>query len=137
MRRAARRWSSVRRALFAPAALCAAVACAGAPKDPAATPVASNPAVESPQINRGSSPQLRIPASSSGRAPVRVEIEVMVDAEGRPDMRTFKATGVGADLNRDALFTWIEGSSFRPARLEGRSVPGLFRMRLEASTRRM
>jgi hypothetical protein len=68
---------------------------------------------------------------------VRVEIEVMVDAEGRPDMRTFKATGMGADLNHDALVTWIQNSSFRPARLDGRSIPGLFKMRLEAAVRRM
>lgn len=126
--------ASVRRT-FAFGALAAAVACASAPKDPA--PPAAQAVVEPPQINRGTSPQLRVPVSYSGRAPVRVEIEVMITADGQPDMRTFRATGLGADVNRDALFTWIEGSSFRPARVEGRAVPGLFRMRLEAAVRRM
>jgi hypothetical protein len=130
--------TSARRRFIALAALGATVACASASatNDPA-PPAAAQPVVEPPQINRGNSPQLRIPPSYSGRAPVRVEIEVMVDAGGQPDMRTFKATGLGADINHDALFTWIEGSSFRPARIEGRSVPGLFKIRLEAAVRRM
>jgi hypothetical protein len=132
-----RRWSSARRALFAPVALFAVVACAGTPKDPAASPATSGPVVDPPQMSRGTAPQLRIPASYSGRAPVRVQIEVMIDADGRPDMRTFKAVGLGADINRDALYAWIESASFRPARIDGRSVPGLFKMELQASVRRM
>ena len=90
-----------------------------------------------PELLRGARPELRVPASTSTRATVRIELEVMVDESGRPDMRTFKAVGLGADLNGDALRTWIEGASFRPARLDGRAVPGLFKMRLEASARRM
>lgn len=86
---------------------------------------------------RGTAPQLRIPASTSSRPTVRVQIEVMVDEMGRPDMKTFKATGPGADVNRDALRSWIEAASFRPARLAGRDVPGFFRMGLDASVRRM
>jgi hypothetical protein len=125
------------RPVVALVALLASFACASAPQDPAAAPVADAAAIDPPQISRGNAPQLRIPASYSGRAPVRVDIQVMVDAEGRPDMRTFKATGLGADINRDALYTWIESSSFRPARVDGRLVPGLFRMRLEAAVRRM
>jgi hypothetical protein len=127
----------IQRPVFVLAALLATLSCAGTPKDPAAAPAAGAAAIDPPQLNRGTPPQLRIPPSYSGRAPVRVEIEVMIDAGGRPDMRTFKATGLSADINRDALFTWIETSSFRPARLDGRSVPGLFKTRLEASTRRM
>ena len=128
--------ASARRCFIALATLGVIAACAGAPKDPVPA-VPADAAVEPPQINHGTPPQLRVPVSYSGRAPVRVEIEVMVDATGQPDMRTFKATGLGADINRDALSTWIEGSSFRPARLEGRSVAGLFKMRLEAAVRRM
>ena len=87
---------------------------------------------------RGSpSPTLRIPASVSTRATVRVEIEVMVDAAGRPDMKSFKATGLGAAQNADALRAWIEGANFRPARLDGSPVPGLFKTRLEARVQRM
>jgi hypothetical protein len=128
--------ASIRRTFAALAMLTASMACASAAKDPASA-TAAKVMVEPPQINRGNAPQLRVPVSYSGRAPVRVDIEVMINADGQPDMQTFKATGLGADINRDALFTWIEGSSFRPARVEGRSVPGLFRMRLEAAVRRM
>ncbi|HET7187246.1 MAG TPA: hypothetical protein VFI52_03795 [Gemmatimonadaceae bacterium] len=90
-----------------------------------------------PELLRGTHPELRVPTSTSTRATVRIELEVMVDESGRPDMRTFRAVGPGADINADALRTWIEGAGFRPARLDGRAVPGLFKMRLEASVRRM
>ncbi len=110
-------------------ALLLSAACAGAPRDPdSGTATAAS---------RAEPPQLRVPASTSTRATVRVDIEVMVDAAGRPDMKTFKATGLGADLNADALRTWIEAANFRPARLDGSPVPGLFKMRLEAASRRM
>lgn len=135
-----RSWSSARHALFTPVVLCAVVACVSTPKDPAAAPAApatSGPAVDPPQMSRGTPPQLRIPVSYSGRAPVRVQIEVMIDGDGRPDMKTFRAIGLGADINRDALYTWIESASFRPARIDGRSVPGLFKMELQAAVRRM
>ena len=118
-------------------ALLVTLACAGAAHDPADAAAPAAPAVESPQIMRGTTPQLRVPASTSSRPTVRVQIEVMVDEMGRPDMKTFKATGPGADVNRDALRSWIEGASFRPARLDGRAIPGLFRMSLDASVRRM
>jgi hypothetical protein len=91
--------------------------------------------VEPPQMNRGSPmPEIRVPISTSGRATVRVDIEVMVDALGQPDMNTFKAAGV-VD-NMDAIRRWIAGASFRPARLDGQAVPGLFKMKLEARARR-
>lgn len=118
-------------------ALLVTLACAGAAHDPADAAAPAAPAVESPQIMRGTTPQLRVPTSTSSRPTVRVQIEVMVDEMGRPDMKTFKATGPGADVNRDALRSWIEGASFLPARLDGRVVPGLFRMSLGASVRRM
>jgi len=111
-------------------------ACAGASKDPAGAPATTTTA-QPPELLRGARPELRVPTSTSTRATVRIELEVMVDESGRPDMRTFKAVGPGADLNGDALRTWIEGASFRPARLDGHAVPGLFKMRLEAAVRRM
>lgn len=127
------RSSKVLVALLPLSLLCA---CAGAPKDPTDAPAATT-AVRPPELLRGTRPDLRVPTSTSSRATVRIELEVMVDADGSPDMRTFKAVGPGADLNGDALRTWIEGASFRPARLGDHAVPGLFKMRLEASARRM
>ena len=71
-------------------------------------------------------------SNSAGRSPVRVTIEVMIDADGRPDMKTFKVTGFGAAENQDALARWIEQSSFQPARSGGQPVPGLYQAKLEA-----
>ena len=127
------RSSKVLVALLPLSLLCA---CAGASKDPTGAPTATT-AVRPPELLRGTRPELRVPTSTSSRATVRIDLEVMVDANGSPDMRTFKAVGPGADMNGDALRTWIEGASFRPARLDGHAVPGLFKMRLEAAVRRM
>ena len=127
------RSSKVLVALLPLSLLCA---CAGASKDPTGAPTATT-AVRPPELLRGTRPELRVPTSTSSRATVRIDLEVMVDANGSPDMRTFKAVGPGADMNGDALRTWIEGASFRPARLGDHAVPGLFKMRLEASSRRM
>ncbi|MFL5594472.1 MAG: hypothetical protein ACJ785_07665 [Gemmatimonadaceae bacterium] len=81
-------------------------------------------------------PDLRLPANAStnasGRSPVRVEIEVLVDDAGRPDMNTFKVTGFGAVENSDALRRWIEQAMFRPAHLGDQPVPGVFHTKLEA-----
>jgi hypothetical protein len=126
---------SLIRSFIASAALLAVAACASAPKEQPSGEVSTR-AVEPPQMNRGSPmPEIRVPISTSGRATVRVDIEVMVDAQGQPDMNTFKAVGV-VD-NMDAIRRWIANSSFRPAQLDGRSVPGLFKMKLEARARRM
>lgn len=127
------RSSTILVALLPLSLLCA---CAGASKDPTGAPAAST-AVRPPELLRGTHPELRVPMSTSSRATVRIELEVMVDANGSPDMRTFKAVGPGADINGDALRTWIEGASFRPARLGDHAVPGLFKTRLEVSSRRM
>ena len=120
-------------------ALVLMAACASAPRDQSSTDATpASRTVEPPQMNRGSPPpEIRVPTSTSNRATVRVELEVMVDAMGRPDMTTFKATGQGADINRDALRRWMEAASFRPARLDGRPVPALFKTYFQASVRRM
>jgi len=83
-------------------------------------------------LSRGTPPELRVPNNSSGRSPVRVTIEVLIDSTGRADMTTFKVTGFGASENKDALTRWIEQAIFRPAHLGNQPVPGLYRTRLEA-----
>jgi hypothetical protein len=98
-------------------------------------------AVLPPQmVSRTPPPALRIttpPMASSGRPQVRVDIEVMIDADGRPDMSTFKVTGFGASENQDALRRWIEEASFQPARRGDHTLPGLYRSHLEVEVRRM
>src|ERR671922_1557460 len=67
-------------------------------------------------LQRGAPPELRvynIPAS--GRAPIRLQIEVLIDIRGQPDMKTLKVTGPGAAENRQAIERWIEQAMFRPA----------------------
>ncbi len=89
--------------------------------------------IEPPQIMvRAGAPALRVPTMASGRSPVRVTIEVLIDTTGRADMKTLKITGYGADENHDALADWIAGSIFRPAHQGDQPVPGIYRTKLEA-----
>jgi hypothetical protein len=79
-------------------------------------------------------PELRLPrGQASGRSAILVTFEVLIDAEGRPDMLTFRVRGTGASENRDALASWIEGSVFAPATQGGRPVPGVFTGRLRVT----
>jgi hypothetical protein len=83
-------------------------------------------------ISRLRPPALRISSiPTSGRSPIRVRFEVLVDTEGRPDMRTFKVTGMGAPENHDALATWIQQSMFAPATRGGINVPGVYKGSLQ------
>jgi hypothetical protein len=95
--------------------------------------------VEPPQmISREPAPQLDIPPMpTSGRSPVRVSIEVMIDETGRPVMSTFKISGIGAPENEGALRRWIEQATFRPARHGTTAVPGVFKAALQVQIRRI
>jgi len=84
------------------------------------------------RISRNAPPQLTIySVPSSGRAPIRVSYEVLIDADGRPDMRTLKLTGLGAAENRDALTRWIEESMWEPARRGGQPMAAVYRGSLQ------
>lgn len=88
-------------------------------------------------ISRLTPPFLRISSMpASGRSPIRVAFEVLIDAEGRPDMSTFKVTGFGAAENRDAFASWIQQSTFSPARRGGIAVPGVYRGSLQVRSAR-
>jgi hypothetical protein len=128
--------SSAVRSLIVSLALLAAAACASAPKGEDSQTSAGG-TISPPQlISGGPRPELRVPPPLPGRSVVaRLDIEVMVDAMGNPDIATFKVTGRGSELNQDALRTWIAAQRFRPARLDGQPVPGLFKMSMEARRR--
>lgn len=113
------------------AALTGAAACASS----APAPDAYRP----PElVSRQIPPSLKVPmTSSSGRAPVRVTIEVVIDSIGQPDMTTFKVTGFGAAENEEALRQWIQQAAFTPAHRAGEAVAGLFQMKLQAQIRRI
>lgn len=88
--------------------------------------------VTSPEmLSPGAMPRLTAPRTTSGRSPVDVTIDVMIDSSGRPDMTTFRATGPGANENQTVLRSWIEQATFRPAHRGDQPVPGLFRMKLD------
>ena len=83
-------------------------------------------------LQRGAPPELRIYSiPASGRAPIRLRIEVLIDRHGQPDMKTLKVTGPGAAENRVAIERWIEQALFRPARRGGQPVEGTYRTSLE------
>jgi hypothetical protein len=91
-------------------------------------------------LQRGRPPELRIyNIPASGRAPIRLQIEVLIDSRGQPDMRTLKLTGIGAAENREAIERWLEQATFRPAQRGGQPVAGTYRTGLEVRivTRRM
>ena len=117
--------------LIGTAALLLIVACASSGSGGAST----SERIEAPRmITGGSAPELRIPTTSSGsgRSPVRVKIQVLIDESGRPDMSTFKATGVGAAENREALQRWVEQAIFQPGRRGGIPTASVYHMVLEA-----
>lgn len=111
---------------------------AKAPESAAAAPAER---VEPPRmLQRGAPPELRIYSiPASGRAPIRLQIEVLVDSRGQPDMKTLKVTGVGAAENREAIERWIGQALFRPAQRGGQPVPGIYRagLAVRIETRRM
>jgi hypothetical protein len=83
-------------------------------------------------VQPGAMPELRIYGiPASGRAPIRLRIEVLIDSRGRPDMKTLKVTGQGAPENRAAIERWIEQAMFQPAQRGGRPVAGLYRTAVE------
>ena len=122
------------RSLAAVGVMLWSLACAGTAKSNGAPEAAH---VDPPRMtSRGQMPQLQISSlPSSGRSPIRVTIEVMIDETGRPLMSTFKVVGPGAAENRDALARWIEQSSFQPARSGGQPVSGLYHSTLEVGVR--
>ena len=112
------------------AALFSIAACAGSTSSGAAL---APKGIDPPKmLVRAGAPDLRVPLTASGRSPIRVTIEVLIDTTGRADMTTLKITGYGAAENHDALAHWIEGSIFQPAHQGDQPVPGVYRTKLEA-----
>lgn len=90
--------------------------------DATETPKAAR--IQPPRMLRGDNPRLRSP----GR--VDAKIEVIVRADGQPDMTTLMITGSMSGGVRSELREWIQQSQFEPARQGGIAVPALFKMGL-------
>ena len=56
-------------------------------------------------------------------------IEVMIDAEGHPDMQTLRITGKTTIPGRESLTQWVRESKYTPARQDGQPVAAMFRTR--------
>jgi hypothetical protein len=68
---------------------------------------------------------------TSGPNPVRLTIEVEIDASGRADLSTLELMGAGASDNRHVIQQWLEQSIFAPARQNSVPVRGVFKTSLE------
>jgi hypothetical protein len=64
-----------------------------------------------------------------------IDIRVMIDATGKPDMRTLQVTGGLATENKDEIARWIETARFEPAKKAGQPVPGEFHHRIASQVR--
>jgi hypothetical protein len=64
-----------------------------------------------------------------------VSVQVVVNADGRPDMKTLKITGPGAETNRASVTAWVEGLRFKPAMQDGQPVSGTFTKSFDAMVR--
>src|SRR5688572_29035827 len=57
-------------------------------------------------------PDLRFDARTSSIRAVDMRIQVLIDANGRPDLSTLQVTGRGATENRDIVAEWLRMSAF-------------------------
>jgi hypothetical protein len=119
------------------AAVCLVLAVGCASSGTGAGAAAEERATPPRRLSRNAPPPLTIYSiPPSGRAPIRVSYEVLIDVDGRPDMRTFRVTGMGAAENRDALARWVEESQWTPATQGGQAVAAVYRGSLRVQIRR-
>jgi hypothetical protein len=84
--------------------------------------------VQPPRIVSRTGPlQLRVSGAGPAGGTTIIDVEVMVDANGVPDMSTFRATGSAGAENRGTLMQWISEAKFEPGRRDGVPVASLFR----------
>lgn len=103
-------------------------ACASASQNPASKEGKITPPL---QLRAGPRPEIR--------EEVDLRMEVLIDANGEPDMKTLKVIGKGSGSNHAALEDWIRNSTFRPAMQNGHPVPAVIKLGLKSriTVRRM
>ena len=97
-------------------ALAASAACASSSPSGAKTKSGITPPQ---QLRAGPYPEIR--------EVVDLRYEVMIDAEGQPDISTLKVTGKGASAARGPIEDWIRSSVFKPATQNGQPIAGLYK----------
>ena len=95
----------------------------------------STPHVEPPELVRQTRPDLRTPTGTRQGLVLDIRLEVMVDPTGRPDMSTFRLTGLGAADNEPVVKEWLAAATFRPGRQAGVPVRALYRNAWHAEAR--
>jgi hypothetical protein len=71
--------------------------------------------------------QLRAGPLPEVREEIDVRLEVLVDEDGQPVMKTFKVTGKGSGSSHAALEDWMRNSTFKPAMQDGHPVAAVYR----------
>jgi hypothetical protein len=100
----------------------ASAACAHQATSADATEAPKAARIQPPKMLRGAVPRLRTPGKFDAK------IEVMIRADGQPEMTTLVITGSMSGEIRSELRDWIQDSQFEPARQGGLAVPAVFKM---------
>jgi len=96
----------------------------------------SSPRVTPPELLTRSRPELQVPSGTPRQGVVLdIEIEVLVDAGGQPDLTTMRLTGLGATENRHLVTEWLQRVRFRPGQQGGVPVAATYRDRWRAEAR--
>jgi hypothetical protein len=80
-------------------------------------------------LTRGPLAELQFPTGTS--VPQSVEIDVLIESNGMPLMSTFKVVGTAAAANQDALYKYIQASTFRPGLQNGQPVSAVYHTRMQ------
>lgn len=103
-----------------------------APAAGSGEPSASLGKSQSPRRLDGTPPPIRIVVPvprSADRSQSFLDITVDIDVDGRPDMKTLRVTGWGADDNRIHIRRWIADGTYAPATdAGGQPVRGRFKV---------
>lgn len=127
--------------LVVPLLLAARIAAAQSPPSPApdsARSPGAPPAAErdtgwtrGPRWVYGTLPELRVPPPRRGeREQVDFRVEVLIDADGRPDLETLRITGRGSFENKERVREWLRLAAFLAARKNGVPVAAPIRLRI-------
>jgi hypothetical protein len=86
-----------------------------------------------PQMtSRAQLSEMRFPASAATGTTIYIDVDVVIDSTGVPDMTSFRANGQAAADNRSALYEWIQSSVFRPAHTtNGHPVSAVFHTQIQ------
>jgi hypothetical protein len=103
-------------------------ASSGAPKRPHVNP---------PEMLGRTRPDL-VPVAvtpNAARPTSVVQLQVVVNADGTPDMSTLKLTGPGAESNRASLTSWVQSARFKAATQDGVPVSAMYTTSFSLSVR--